>query len=100
MNFNFCRALRTPSSERFVLQQDGRDFGAVDLHYLANGTVAGTVVIFEDAGINDSQISDLLKSIDETLLPDVSLHDENLVFTVVRGRVVGSFTPQADVDAP
>lgn len=100
MNVHVCRALRTPSSERFVLQQHDRDCGAVDLHYLPDGTVAGTVVIFDDADIADNQVPDLLKYIDETLLPDVSLRDENLVFTVVRGRVLGSFTPHAEDDDP
>ena len=32
------RTLRTASSERFLLQRDGQDAAAVDLHYLANGT--------------------------------------------------------------
>lgn len=39
------RTLRTSSSERFLATRDGKDVAAVDLHYLANGTVSGTVVL-------------------------------------------------------
>jgi hypothetical protein len=36
------RTLCTTSSERFLAQREGKDVVAVDLHYIANGTVAGT----------------------------------------------------------
>ena len=44
MNLTWKRTLRTASSERFLAQRDGKDVAAVDLHYLASGTVAGTVI--------------------------------------------------------
>jgi hypothetical protein len=47
MNLTWKRTLRTASSERFLAQRDGKDLAAVDLHYLANGTVAGTVIILK-----------------------------------------------------
>ena len=42
---NWKRTLRTSSSERFLAFKDGREAAAVDLHYLANGTVSGTVIL-------------------------------------------------------
>jgi hypothetical protein len=48
------RTLRTTSSERFLAQREGRDAAALDLHYLANGTVDGTVILLKDAGWNES----------------------------------------------
>ena len=43
-----------------------------------------------------SEISDLLVHVDEVLLPDVSLDDKKLIFTVVSGRVLGAFEPTRD----
>ncbi len=54
MNITWKRTLRTTSSERFLAQREGRDAAAVDLHYLANGTVAGTVILLKDAGWKES----------------------------------------------
>jgi hypothetical protein len=50
MNITWKRTLRTASSERFLAQREGRDAAAVDLHYLPDGTVAGTVILLKEAG--------------------------------------------------
>jgi hypothetical protein len=62
-------------------------------NYLADGHVAGTVFLFEHAGIEDAEVPEFLRHIDEALLPWVSLEDRTLTFTVVRGHVVGDFRP-------
>jgi len=99
MNITWKRTLRTPSSERFLALRDGVDLAAIDLHYLANGTVAGTVVILKGAGLGESDIEPLLSSLDEEFLPDVDLAHGTLSYTVVRGEVLGnweaSHTPSA-----
>lgn len=88
----FVRLLRTSSSERFLAQNAaGKDVAALDIHYLADGRVSGTLSLFDDSGVSESQIPSLLEQIDEVLLPDVSFKDRNLSFTVVVGKVVGSF---------
>ncbi len=89
------RALRTPHSERFLLQMtEGTDSAALDLHYFPDGKVAATLVLFPDARIADEKLPELLKEIDQDLLPDASVAHGNLTFTVVRGQVVGSFTAE------
>lgn len=85
------RTLRTPNSERFLAQKDGKDVAAIDLHYLPNGTAAGTVILLAHAGFNDGDIPALLRSFDEDFLPDVDLERGTLTFTVVRGEVLGNF---------
>jgi len=86
------RTFRTMTSERFLVQKkEGQDSAAIDLHYLADGHVAGTVFLFEHAGIEDAEVPEFLHHIDEVLLPWVSLEDRTLTFTVVRGHVVGDF---------
>lgn len=92
------RSLRTGSSERFLAVRDGNDIAAVDLHYLRNGTVAGTVILLKEAGWKEADIPDLLKSLDEDFLPDVSLDDGNLNYTVVVGEIIGNFEAVAARD--
>lgn len=91
----YVRALRTGSSERFLLRVADKDAGAVDLHFLPSGAVAGTVILLDDGPIKDDDVHGLLAHLDERLLPDVAIAQNNLFFTVVRGRVVGSFQPSA-----
>jgi hypothetical protein len=85
------RVLRSPSSERFLAMKDGRDAAAVDLHYLQDGTVAGTVVLLEDGGLSEQDAPTLLESLDQDFLPGVDLGSGSLMFTVVVGRLVGNF---------
>jgi hypothetical protein len=91
MNLTWKRTLRTPSSERFLALRDGKDLAAVDLHYLANGTIAGTVIILKNSGIKDEDIPILLSALDDEFLPDVDLEHGNLSYTVVRGEVLGNW---------
>jgi hypothetical protein len=81
------RTLRTASSERFLAQRGGKDVAAVDLHYLANGTV----ILLKDAGWKESDVPALLGSLDEDFLPDVDLDHGNLNYTVVLGEVLGNY---------
>ena len=69
MNLVWKRTLRTHSSERFLATRDGRDLAAVDLHHLADGTVAGTVIVLEESRLSESDIPALLRSLDEDFLP-------------------------------
>jgi hypothetical protein len=85
------RTLRTPSSERFLATREGKDVAAVDLHYLGDGTVAGTVILLKEAGWNEEDIPTLLQSLDEDFLPEVDLAQGTLTYTVVRGEVIGNY---------
>jgi hypothetical protein len=91
MNLFWKRTLRTTSSERFLAQREGKDVAAVDLHYLASGTVAGTVILLKDAGWKESDVPSLLGSLDEDFLPDVDLDHGNLNYSVVLGVVLGTY---------
>jgi hypothetical protein len=92
VSFRLIRTLRTPSSERFLLQSEvDSDGAALDLHYLANGNVVGTLVVLDASLQSDEMMQKLLQFIDESLLPMASLNERNLTFTVVQGNVVGQF---------
>ncbi len=96
MNLTWKRTLRTPSSERFLAQLGGADAAAIDLHYLANGTVAGTVILLKGAGIEAPQIEELLSAFDDEFLPDVDLDHGNLTYTVVLGEVLGNWEAERE----
>jgi len=85
------RTLRTPASERFLALKDGTEAAAVDLHYLANGTVSGTVILLRSAGWKEEDVPGLLASLDEDFLPDVDLASGTLTYTVVQGDVLGNY---------
>lgn len=91
MNLVWKRTLRTHSSERFLATRDGRDLAAVDLHHLADGTVAGTVIVLEESRLSESDIPALLRSLDEDFLPGVDAREGSLTYTVVIGRVLGNW---------
>ena len=88
---NWKRTLRTSSSERFLAFRDGKEVAAVDLHYLANGHVSGTVILLRDAGWNENDVPKLLASLDDDFLPDVDLKQGTLTYTVVLGEVLGNY---------
>jgi hypothetical protein len=94
MNLTWKRTLRTPSSERFLAQRGGNDVAAVDLHYLTNGTIAGTVIILKGSGLDESNVQPLLSALDDEFLPDVDLEHGNLTYTVVLGEVLGNWEAQ------
>lgn len=96
MQIEFVRLLRTPSSERHLLRRSGADFAALDLHYLPDGTVQATLLVFEGAGVDEVEIPELLTYIDEVLLPEVRLDDHNLIYTVATGRVLGAYQAERD----
>ncbi len=94
MRIQFTRTLRTSSSERFLIHADsGKDVAALDLHYLDLQRVVGTLIVVDSSAISEDKVPDLLREIDENLLPDASLEDGKLSFTVVSGKIIGTFRP-------
>jgi hypothetical protein len=98
MRLETVRVLRTPSSERYLLMRDGTEIGGLDLHYLQRGAVQATLVIFEGVGVKEDAVPEILTHLDEVLLPEVRLEDQNLIFTVVIGRVLGAYKAEPDTD--
>ena len=92
MDMQIVRVLRTPHSERFLLQTEGKDFAVLELHYVAAHKVNATLILFDGGPVKEGQVPELLGRIDEMLLPDVSLDEGNLTFSVVMGRVIGDFS--------
>lgn len=85
------RTLRTASSERLLALHGERDAVAVDLHFLPDGSVTGTVTVLDGAGIKADDLPALLDRIDDDFLPGVDLDDGGVTFTVVFARGAESF---------
>ncbi len=98
MTISWKRTLRTPSSERFLAQRNGEDVAAIDLHYLANASVAGTVILLKSSGLREQDLQKLLSEFDDEFLPDVDLEHGNLTYTVVIGECIGNW--EASTDTP
>jgi hypothetical protein len=85
------RTLRTPTSERLLGVLDDRDAIAVDLHFLPDGSAAGTVTVVDGCGIGRDAIPALLERIDDDFLPGIDLDEGGVVFTVVWAMSAESF---------
>jgi hypothetical protein len=85
------RTLRTASSERLLGVLDGRDAVAVDLHFLPDGSAAGTVTVVDASGFDRDSIPALLERIDDDFLPGVDLDEGGVTFTVVWATAAESF---------
>lgn len=93
MVIQFTRALRTLTSERYLLHIDGKgDDAALELHYAEDGTVAGTLIVLDKKYASKETVAQILQEVDRLLLPAVSLDEGNVTFTVVKGSVIGEFT--------
>ena len=82
----FSRLLRTPYSERYVLHVEEKDFAALDIHYMLSGQIAATLIILDEKMCPQSNVSELLEFIDRHLLPEASVEEGTLTFTVVYGQ--------------
>lgn len=92
MSFKIVRTLRSPSSERYLIQSEtGTDLASLDIHYLVDTRVVGTLIVVDDSVSTESEIEEMLRFVDETLLPMASLDESNLSFAVLKGNVVGQF---------
>jgi hypothetical protein len=97
MKIGFTRVVRTSSSERYLLHIDGvGDDAALELHYLDDGSVAGTLIVLDKQYAGKDTVAEIIEEIDKVLLPSVSVEEGNLHFTVVKGSLIGSFTAEKE----
>jgi hypothetical protein len=99
-HIRYVRVVRTSSSERILLHSGDRDIGALDLHYGENDRVFAMLVLLEEAAALTEEVESLVTEIDDLLLPGASREEGSVVFTVVVGKIIGSYTGQKrpDVD--
>lgn len=93
--FRLVRLVRTASSEIYVIWDDSRRVGQVDLHY-GDDTIHATVVF--EAAVSEDEQQELYSQIDEDIVSSYlpSFQREDLIFTVFRGQEVDSFSYPQD----
>ena len=97
-SYHFVRLLRTSSSERYVVQRQEQDIGACDLHFPSERRVVGSLFLLATANVAESEIEAIVQQIDEQLLPDIHREDSDFMFTVLRGEVIGAYSPNKTND--
>jgi hypothetical protein len=89
--YRLSRLVRTQSSEIFLIWDDDRRIGQLDLHY-ANDTIHATLVLEADLPVNTEE--ELLSQIDEDIVSSYlpSFDREDFLVTVFRGEEISSYT--------
>ena len=89
--YRLSRLVRTQSSEIFLVWEEDRRIGQLDLHY-ANDTIHATLVLEADLPVNTEE--ELLAQIDEDIISSYlpSFDREDFLVTVFRGEEISSYT--------
>ena len=88
-NFYFERECRTPYSECYVVLEDERAVGRLDIHF--THTVIHATLNVEESLTTDG-IQDLIDLIDDELLDCVGINRQEIIFHVHQGRDIGVFS--------
>jgi hypothetical protein len=89
--YRLSRLVRTGSSEIFLIWEDERRIGQLDVHY-AQDTIHGTLVL--EADLTPETEEELLSQIDEDVISSYmpSFEREDFLVTVFRGEEISSYT--------
>ena len=89
--YRLSRLVRTQSSEIFLVWDDDRRIGQLDVHY-AHDTIHATLVLEADLPVNTEE--ELLAQIDEDIVSSYlpSFDREDFLVTVFRGEEISSYT--------
>ena len=89
--YYFEREVRTPTSEVFLIIDDEKQIGRIDLHFTPT-TVHGTLSVAES--ITQGEIEDIIEVVDEELVMPAGTAREDFVVTVYQGREAGVYSDQ------
>ena len=89
--YRLSRLVRTQSSEIFLVWENDRRIGQLDLHY-AHDTIHATLILEADLPVNTEE--ELLSQIDEDIVSSYlpSFDREDFLVTVFRGEEISSYT--------
>ena len=93
--FRMTRLVRTQSSEIFLLWDDDRRIGQLDLHY-AHDTIHGTLLLEADLTVEEEEglISQIDDDIVQSYLP--SFDREDFLVTVFRGEEISQYNDSSN----
>lgn len=89
--YRLSRLVRTQSSEIFLIWEEDRRVGQIDLHY-AQDTIHATMVLEADLPVNIEE--ELLAQVDEDIVSSYipSFDREDFLVTVFRGEEISNYT--------
>ena len=90
-DYHFERECRTLSSESFIIESGGADFGRVDIHYTAGAAYATLCV---PDGLSEDDIQELIAEIDERLVMTSDPYRDDFIVTVWGGRETGVYSEE------
>ncbi|MDQ2799665.1 MAG: hypothetical protein M3Y13_08500 [Armatimonadota bacterium] len=91
--YRLSRLLRTQSSEIFLIWEEDRRIGQLDLHYAQDArTIHATLVLEADLPVNTEE--ELLAQIDDDIVSSYlpSFEREDFLVTVFRGEEISNYT--------
>ncbi|MBC7807806.1 MAG: hypothetical protein H7145_16860 [Akkermansiaceae bacterium] len=90
-NFRMTRLVRTQTSEIYLIWEDERRIGQLDLHY-AHDTIHGTLILEGDLTLEQEEglIAQIDDDIVQAYLP--SFDREDFLVTVFRGEEISHYT--------
>lgn len=91
--YRFERECRTLSSESFIIESDGEEFGRVDIHYTA-GAAYATLCLPD--GLSEDAIQELIGEVDERLVMTSDPYRDDFIVTVWGGRETGVYSEEGD----
>ncbi|MFA0402431.1 hypothetical protein [Vibrio sp. 10N.222.52.C12] len=86
MNIKFTRTVRTSNSESYVLFQEGRNIGNLDLHF--SDCVYGTLILSKEFPGEEQQ--EIFAQIEDELVEP--LPREDFIFSVYQGEEIGMYS--------
>ncbi len=92
--YRLSRLVRTQSSEIFLIWEEDRRVGQLDLHY-AHTTIHATLVLEADLPVNAEE--ELLSQIDDDIVSSYlpSFEREDFLVTVFRGEEISTYNDSA-----
>lgn len=91
--YRLSRLVRTPSSEIFLIWEEDRRIGQLDLHFaIESRTVHATLVLEADLSVSVEE--ELLAQIDDDIVSSYlpSFEREDFLVTVFRGEEISNYT--------
>ena len=89
--YTFERECRTLSSESYIIVEDDKQTGRVDLHF-AQAIVYATLCTGESKTEDD--IKELIGAIDDELVMSAGVDRDNFIVSIFQGRDAGLFSDE------
>ena len=85
-DLNFEREIRTPYSEAYLVMENDRQVGRVDIHFTTEMVHAAVSV---DESLTQDTIQQIIDTVDEDIVDSVGINRGNFVVHIFQGRETG-----------